>query len=48
MLILICKIINKNIAKLWQFISKGGGVKADCIYARVHMFFFSQEGLVRN
>lgn len=48
MLILICKIINKNIAKLWQFISKGGGVKADCIYARVHMFFFSREGLVRN
>ena len=39
MLILICKIINKNIAKLWEFVSKGAGVKADCISTRVHVFF---------
>ena len=35
MLILIGKINNMNIANLWQFVSKEGGVKADCIYARV-------------
>ena len=43
MLILICKIINRNIAKLWQFVSKGGGVKADCISARVHEFFLVEK-----
>ena len=43
MLILICKIINKNIAKLWQFASKEGGVKADCISARVHVFFLVEK-----
>ena len=37
MLILICKIINKNI------VSKGGGVKADCISARVHEFFLVEK-----